>query len=59
MCLHACMQGAYLYDALFFFSGIHVYSCLLEALDNKICVGWLMCVCACVCTCMHVCMLEL
>ena len=40
--VHACAMP------YFTFSGIHVYSCLLEALDNKICVGRLMYVCVCV-----------
>ena len=50
--LHACMHAC-LCDALLWFSSIlfySIYSQLLEALDNKICVGRLMFVCGgCVC----------
>ena len=35
---------------------IHIYSCLLEALDNKMCVGRLMCVCVCARARKHACM---
>ena len=57
--VHACVMP---YPGLAVNILFSFYSCLLEASDNKICIGRLnfyMFVCECVCTCTHVCMLEL